>query len=604
MPSDEISLTVEETNALRAKLGLKPLRIGPSESASGSAPASSLSVEQQDTRAVENLRQRREQQSKVARDDAARERLFKAKQRIERDRILQGPSLGDKDQAEGGDEGESTLAWIKRTRKAPKIIQPQDEPAKPAKSYTEENLQGLKVAHELDNIHAGTDIVMTLQDADVLDETDDHLINADLVAQEKRERDAQQKSKNRTLNGYDQGTGSLLSKYDEEIEGQRKSSGFVISRTPRSDTDKLVQAQRKQDDRRGVRTTIYDDDDDENDFMNTTDDNDMVSSKRKLQSFEMPERPIKLKKRGKKKPEAAALAHRRMKALDEEKPVSKATSAPLRFDDESRSSDVTITRTKTAEEIAKEVRSRTSQESLENDDRTAGLVLDNVTSFAAGLQHKARVAQQAQPVSTDLEDPMSIDESVRQPQISTSEVTSTIVQTPSVVNASASSTGLEDEKTLDRGLGVAMSLLKQKGALEDVQEAESAEDRREREAWLAKDRKARLDLELERSKIKEMFKSDPKVKSMTNRQREEWLQRETRRIDQLEAKAAQERFRDYKPKVDLTYVDEFGRKLDTKQAWKHMSQQFHGKFSGAAKTAKKLERIDKERERERQHIFK
>ncbi len=48
------------------------------------------------------------------------------------------------------------------------------------------------------------------------------------------------------------------------------------------------------------------------------------------------------------------------------------------------------------------------------------------------------------------------------------------------------------------------------------------------------------------------------------------------------------------------YIDEFGRKMDKKEAFKHLSHQFHGKGSGKQKTEKHLKRIDDDKKREAQ----
>ena len=59
----------------------------------------------------------------------------------------------------------------------------------------------------------------------------------------------------------------------------------------------------------------------------------------------------------------------------------------------------------------------------------------------------------------------------------------------------------------------------------------------------------------------------------------------------------------YKPNVQLKYTDDHGRSLDRKEAFKHMSHQFHGKGSGKGKTEKRLKKIDDEKRREAQSLF-
>ena len=58
--------------------------------------------------------------------------------------------------------------------------------------------------------------------------------------------------------------------------------------------------------------------------------------------------------------------------------------------------------------------------------------------------------------------------------------------------------------------------------------------------------------------------------------------------------------REYKPDVQLKYVDEFGRSMNQKEAFKHLSHQFHGKGSGKQKTEKHLKKIEDDKKREAQ----
>lgn len=55
------------------------------------------------------------------------------------------------------------------------------------------------------------------------------------------------------------------------------------------------------------------------------------------------------------------------------------------------------------------------------------------------------------------------------------------------------------------------------------------------------------------------------------------------------------RFKDYKPDINLEYVDEFGNQLTPKEAFRQLSHKFHGKSSGKAKTEKRLKKLEEER---------
>jgi U4/U6.U5 tri-snRNP-associated protein 1 len=64
--------------------------------------------------------------------------------------------------------------------------------------------------------------------------------------------------------------------------------------------------------------------------------------------------------------------------------------------------------------------------------------------------------------------------------------------------------------------------------------------------------------------------------------------------DRQRAKELETKFRDYKPVINLEYRDEFGRILNTKEAYKQLSYKFHGKQPGKLKTEKRLKRVAEE----------
>jgi U4/U6.U5 tri-snRNP-associated protein 1 len=86
---------------------------------------------------------------------------------------------------------------------------------------------------------------------------------------------------------------------------------------------------------------------------------------------------------------------------------------------------------------------------------------------------------------------------------------------------------------------------------------------------------------------------------MSAREREEHARWENKQRDQLESRQMADVFnREYKPDVQLKYVDEHGRSMNQKEAFKHLSHQFHGKGSGKQKTEKHLKKIEDEKKRE------
>ena len=50
----------------------------------------------------------------------------------------------------------------------------------------------------------------------------------------------------------------------------------------------------------------------------------------------------------------------------------------------------------------------------------------------------------------------------------------------------------------------------------------------------------------------------------------------------------------YKPEVKITYVDDKGRQMDAKEAFRYLSHRFHGKGSGKKKTEKRIQKYQEE----------
>ena len=48
----------------------------------------------------------------------------------------------------------------------------------------------------------------------------------------------------------------------------------------------------------------------------------------------------------------------------------------------------------------------------------------------------------------------------------------------------------------------------------------------------------------------------------------------------------------YKPEVRLQYVDDSGRSMNAKEAFRQLSHRFHGKGSGKKKTEKRQKKIE------------
>lgn len=143
------------------------------------------------------------------------------------------------------------------------------------------------------------------------------------------------------------------------------------------------------------------------------------------------------------------------------------------------------------------------------------------------------------------------------------------------------------EKLVSGGMAATLGLLRNQGLIKERTAEEIVRDRtqKEREAWLAEQRNR------ERQREEERLASRAAGSAISQEQREY----ENRMREQRDAQIALEAFKDYKPNVNITYHDEFGRNQTMKEAYKQLSHTFHGKGSGAKKTEKRLKKIEEER---------
>lgn len=124
-----------------------------------------------------------------------------------------------------------------------------------------------------------------------------------------------------------------------------------------------------------------------------------------------------------------------------------------------------------------------------------------------------------------------------------------------------------EEKTeplVRNGIGSTLLLLKQRGLIREPtrEEKNKAFKFDQHQRWLAT------------RKLERLIQSDNKKQKVSTKSI----------IDQ-----------DYNPQVELKYYDENGRLLDSKEAYKELSHQFHGKTSGKLKTEKKLKKLEQEK---------
>lgn len=185
MNEKEVDFSIEETNKLRASLGLKPLEIGPSsevEAAKNNFKAvQQIEIEKQKTKALQ-------------------QKLEQSQEKRKLEETLQGTTLGAYE--EGIDDVDE---WMKKLEKIPqKIKETQIKPKK------QTDLTGMKVNHSFNELYNEQDVILTLKDKGVLEDTEDQLENSDLMQLETVKK--QDKLREKQKLGYD---------YDDLINGNK-----------------------------------------------------------------------------------------------------------------------------------------------------------------------------------------------------------------------------------------------------------------------------------------------------------------------------------------------------------------------------------------------
>ncbi|KAH8096194.1 SART-1 family protein [Aureococcus anophagefferens] len=157
----EVSLSVEDTDALRARLGLKPLNSSTSASATAEREA-----------AERNFALARAAQQEARRLAEIEGELARAKRRREaRAVVAGGKSLGD----DGGEEELDAEAWVKRSRAAPALAKLEAERRsrllfeQDRSDYDAGDLEGLGVAAHSAAVGRGEELILTLADEQILD---------------------------------------------------------------------------------------------------------------------------------------------------------------------------------------------------------------------------------------------------------------------------------------------------------------------------------------------------------------------------------------------------------------------------------------------------
>ena len=514
-------ISIEESNKIREKLGLPLLNITSEPIGSANNPIVSAKFKEQNAAEDKDLQ------------DALMDSKYKSKSR-KRVRTL------------GQGKDEEAADFISRLNQKSSVPSTKSKAGTNIRDYTEIDLAGIHVVHDLKDM--GHETVLTLKDANVLDDDQDELQNQNIVDLELARKNIEIRKGKKAYNAYEafereeQGLGKkILTQYDD-LEGP---GGFFLEQGGKA---KLVSQEPKQAVAKGVVSLDYTKVQAE-DFY-TKDE------------FEFKKKPKKSKNKFKK------IVYEEEDVVFEPGSTSnKRNLDNLNFvDDDDLQNALSKLRKQeikknwnNPELLAAIVR---EQGESENEPAGGGIIISEISEFVQNLPI---------PTETDFEsDLMGRSE---EPAIEMEVETVALVQDDSESQKEESPVNNEDsfieteDPIVADGLAATLKLLSRKGDLDVI-----TDEQRTREM-----------LVLEREK---WIKQRKLMESMG--------QRLSHKDEMAELHLAQEKYKNYRPDISLVYRDETGRVLSTKEAYKEMSHKFHGKGSGKNKKEKHLKKLQQE----------
>ncbi|CAD6505048.1 BgTH12-00547 [Blumeria graminis f. sp. triticale] len=616
------SISIEETNRIRISLGMRPLPV-PNQSGPvfEEAPAvdAGSTLESRQAEGYENFRKLQELEEIRKKRNEKLEAIKKARDTAKRFSRLEGKGLAD-----GDDEDLNVKSWLMKQKKRQKQIEKARKlendlaEAEMTAEYTAKDLSGIKVGHEISTFEEGEEQILTLKDTtiDENEEEGDELENLDLRAKEKLNETLELKKKKSVYNPLDEiesGGHSILSHYDEEIDGKKKknftldSQGSILKNTmdepsqnlniisldtvniePISDYLEVPQIKIKK-----VKNKV------KSSRRKKVDDDDILLP---IDDSITPTGLLNIR--------TDAPASKRQKLLDtsfiDDDDLQGSLAAQRKISLKKRQKYL-------SEQLVRRIRESSTNGSAEGDvnDEGCGLIIDETSEFVSNLQkptskdRKQRSLLRQSKPETAMSDDSDGDGDVNMEHsyITSEEALQSKAHDTAegLASTDVTNNGLEAEATLDCGLGSTLKLLKGRGIIKTADSGDLNAIYRQKQLFLAEKQRREADAELKARSQRERDRTNGRLDRMSAREKEEYARSQNTLRDQIESRQLAEHFnKEYKPNVELKYIDEFGRSMNKKEAFKHLSHQFHGKGSGKQKTEKMLKKIEDEKRREAQ----
>lgn len=631
----EDSISLEETNRHRISLGLKPIPVPgappvkrePSTASSGDVSEEarhrlrqSLGLEQQKSREeveFDNWQAKTKEDDAKLRQSEIESRLAVAAERRARRKRLAGTGLGE----QGDDDNTSFLKNINKKRKRPRVEISREEDEDDREEYTAKDMAGMKIGHSLEDFQGegeGEQVILTLKDTDVLDEDGEDILESATLNEQLKQRASDKVRKGTQRKAYDDQTDFYAEEKEENfVLGE---DGVIKGTAAATTTAAAAAAARAKKEKERVKVSFS--------FLNDEEEDELPTSDYK--------RAKKSKSKGKSRSKEGS---RRVKLESEEpeddkrhltnnvgKKLSLQEVDDLLLDDDadlrlsmrrtllkSQKSKKKLTPEELAERLTAE-REAKEEEVKKEQEEGDEIVLNDTTDFLSGLRRAVAVKEEeeedemaikseditvkAEDVEFEADTSQSADvkmESVEPEDHAASEETHVEPEAEPVAD------DLLNEEDTSVGTGGLLKMLRSRGLVQSVTPEERERQRvlSEQREWRRKEEKQQILREIAIRQERERREKEGVYDGLTRREREEAEAREDQLRLQREARADEKRFENYEPEINLQYYDDHGQKLDTKEAYKYLSHQFHGKGPGKASVERSLKKSEEARNKER-----
>lgn len=651
--SEEISLSLEETNKLRIKAGLSPIPTTSSQLNEEVREVISLSIEEtnklrqkiglpllptttnisSDSTEYKNYEDYERERLQNLKNNQLIERINNAKFNSNKRKFLTNETIIDNAEDLDTDDwlnnlGESTESSKPHKKQKTTIVKSNQNDTGPTTTiigHTTKELQSL-----------GNNEILTLKDTDLINDDDEDgtgsiLMNQDLSNKAKLKRNLAERkeAENIKFNGRHYSRNNKEEEEEEEeefndIDGLLTNNKVIMSGSTIDLSSNTAKPPPPPNDKKKNMLAIT------NLFEDL--DNDTLSNNNNIKSNV----PIKMKKIKKKKDNNKKKSNK-LKLLDDTiKPVELLVETNIGNDDDiddienQLSNSISNLRTKklqtrlefTPEQLAEEISAnkrweferKLEQENLKNNNNNNNVYNDTI-GFLNNLETNILSESGEVEVTTNINEESADDDDeddVKQQEVESKQTN------PGVYSIVEEKQKEDEAPKFSGGLAETLKFLKSRNILDPESITTTNEELRQqelaREEAIKKSELLKMKISIEERILKEELSKDKSYIRMPKIERSGYFEKllDTRLkqkgiiIDnntgtttkKTNRGMVQNNLKIYNPKVELTYKDELGNVLNTKQAYKQLSHKYHG--TGLDKNKKKQEQLKKKQQQQQQ----